>query len=65
MPMSECRCCGGQYQWKWEEAFDKFGFGDGDGQVETDTVEVVLTDAGYTVESDVWGMHNIVIRSIR
>ena len=65
MPVSECHCCGGQYSWKWEEAFDKFGFGDGDGQIETDTVETILTAAGYEVKSDMWGMHNVVIRSIR
>ncbi len=65
MPVSECHCCGGEYRWKWEEAFEKFGFGDGDGQIETGTVEAVLTAAGYEVESDTWGIHNVVIRSIR
>ena len=64
MPVSECRCCGGQYLWKWEEAFDKFGFGDGDGQVETGTVEGVLANAGYAVQSD-GGMHSVYIRSIQ
>lgn len=51
--------------WSWEEAFDKFGFGDGDGVVMTHVVENVLTDAGYTVIAQAWGMHNIVIESIK
>lgn len=65
MPSSKCECCGGTYQWKWEEAFEKFGFGDGEGQVETYAVEVVLTDAGYKVNAEPWGIHNVVIQSIR
>lgn len=64
MPVNECKCCGGEYFWRWEEAFDKFGFGDGDGQVETPTVEAVLENAGFTVKSEPWGMHNTVILSI-
>ena len=51
--------------WSWEEAFDKFGFEDGDGPVMTDVVEAVLTDAGYTVAAEPWGMHNVVIQSIK
>ena len=65
MPTDECHTCGGDYSWSWEEAFDKFGFGDGDGQVETWQVVAVLTDAGYEVESEVWGMHDTVIHSIK
>lgn len=65
MPMSTCHTCGGHYQWNWEDAFDKFGFGDGDGQVETDTVVAVLENAGYRVEAQPWGMHNVVILSIK
>lgn len=51
--------------WTWEEAFDKFGFEDGDGPVMTDVVEAVLTDGGYTVIAEAWGMHNVVIQSIK
>lgn len=51
--------------WSWEEAFDKFGFEDGDGPVMTYVVEAVLTDAGYTVIAEAWGMHNVVIQSIK
>lgn len=65
MPISTCLTCGSSYHWRWEEAFDKFGFGDGDGQVETDTVVAVLENAGYRVEAQPWGMHNVVILSIK
>ena len=65
MVTTECDTCGGQYHWDWTEAFAKFGFGDGDGQVETWQVEAVLTDAGYRVIVDEWGMHNTVITSIK
>ena len=65
MPKDECYCCGGEYLWHWEEAFCKFGFRDGDGQVETGQVEDVLIDAGYSVESCQWGLHNTVILSIK
>ena len=51
--------------WSWEEAFDKFGFEDGDGSVMTDVVESVLRDAGYGVAAEPWGMHNVVIFSIK
>ena len=64
MPVTDCDICGGPYHWKWEEAFDKFGFMDGDGQVETWRVETVLTQAGYEVRAEGWGMHNTVIISI-
>lgn len=50
--------------WTWEEAFDKFGFEDGDGIVMTHVVEAVLTDVGYKVTAEPWGMHNVVITSI-
>ena len=63
--ISTCHTCGHAYRWNWEEAFDKFGFDDGDGQVMTDTVADVLRDAGYAVEAHPWGLHNIVITSIR
>jgi hypothetical protein len=65
MPISTCHTCGGHYQWDWEDAFDKFGFGDGDGQVETDTVVAVLENAGYRVEAQPWGLHNVIILSIK
>ena len=51
--------------WSWEEAFDKFGFEDGDGPVMTDVVEAVLRDVGYSVTAEPWGMHNVVIFSIK
>lgn len=65
MPISDCDHCGGDYHWKWEEAFEKFGFMDGDGQVETWNVEAVLAEAGYEVTVEGWGMHNTVITSIK
>ena len=65
MPISTCHTCGGHYHWDWEDAFDKFGFGDGDGQVETDTVVAVLENAGFSVEANPWGLHNVVITSIK
>ena len=44
---------------------DKFGFGDGDGEVETYKVEEILINARYEVESCQWGLHNIIINSIK
>jgi len=65
MPIDVCENCGGQYSWKWEEAFEKFGFNDSDGQVETNQVATVLIEAGYNVEVSGWGVHNTVIISIK
>lgn len=65
MVKTTCDTCGGEYHWNWTEAFDKFGFNDGDGQVETWQVESVLSEAGYTVKVDGWGLHNTVIISIK
>lgn len=65
MPICTCDTCGGEYCWRWEEAFEKFGFGDGDSQVETYQVESVLSEAGYEVEVEQWGFHNTVIHSIK
>ncbi len=65
MSTTECENCGGQYHWDWTEAFDKFGFGDGDGQIETWQVEAVLTEDGYDVIVEGWGLHNTVITSIK
>ena len=64
MPTEHCDHCGTAYEWKWEEAFEKFGFGDGDAIVHTDDVIQILTDAGYAVESKLWGFHNEIIISI-
>lgn len=64
MPTTECMNCGSDYEWMWEEAFDKFGFDDGNGQIETFQVETVLRNAGYEVES-FQGIHNEVICSIK
>jgi hypothetical protein len=65
MPKTACNNCGGDYFWQWEDAFYKFGFGDGDAQIETDTVWLALENAGYTAVREAWGMHNVVITSIR
>lgn len=65
MPISHCRYCNSEFRWSWEEAFDKFGFGDGDSNVMTEVVAKVLDGAGYAVETSAWGLHNVVIRSIR
>ena len=51
--------------WSWEEAFDKFGFGDGDGIVMTYEVANFIETLGYSVESDVWGWHNTIIKIIK
>jgi hypothetical protein len=65
MPKSQCETCGHIHYWRWEEAFDKFGFNDGDGQIETGQVRAALEDAGYCVDEQPWGCHNIVIVSIK
>lgn len=65
MSTTRCKTCGSDYQWQWEDAFDKFGFGDGDGLVMTEHVAEALRKAGYTVEVEPWGCHNVVITSIR
>lgn len=64
MPKSNCPICGAVHQWRWEEAFDKFGFGDGNGDVQTATVVSVLRQAGYLAVSNRWGLHNDVIDTI-
>jgi hypothetical protein len=64
MPSTECYCCGGTHNWSWTDAFAKFGFNDGDGQIETSEVESVLSDAGYEVRAQGWGLRNTVIVSI-
>ena len=65
MAKTKCDTCGGDYEWQWTEAFDRFGFNDGDGQVETWQVEAILVKAGYCVEVNSWGLHNTIITSIR
>ena len=64
MPTEYCEHCGNNYNWKWEEAFDKFGFNDGYSEIHTCDVVEFLRDAGYTVESGLWGTHNEIIGSI-
>ena len=64
MPTEYCEHCGNNYNWKWEEAFKKFGFNDGDTVVHTDDVVQFLTESGYTVASEPWGLHNEIIMSI-
>ena len=64
MPVDTCDHCGSDYAWNWSEAFDKFGFNDGDGQMMTEEVADVLRQAGYTVATTGWGLHNTVIDSI-
>lgn len=65
MTITTCTCCGGDYHWQWEDAFDKFGFGDGDGIVMTGVVADTLRKAGYEVDHQAFGIHNTVITSIR
>ena len=52
-------------EWKWEEAFDKFGFGDGDGWNGTNRVTDVIDAMGYWTEPDGWGCHNYMIMDIK
>jgi hypothetical protein len=52
-------------EWTWEEAFEKRGFNDGDGEVHTEAVQEIIEEAGYVVVRERWGVHNIVITSIK
>jgi hypothetical protein len=65
MSITTCGHCGAIHHWKWEEAFEKFGFDDGDGIIMTDTVVATLEAAGYAVNAEPWGMHNVIITSIK
>jgi hypothetical protein len=65
MALSLCDHCGNPYTWNWTEAFEKFGFNDGAGPIETPLVESTLRRAGYDVETMQWGLHNLVICSIK
>ena len=60
-----CQSCAALHEWTWAEAFDKFGFGDGDGLVMTSAVADILIAAGYAVEIAHWGLHNVIITSIK
>ena len=60
-----CESCAALHEWTWAEAFDKFGFGDGDGLVMTSAVADILIEAGYAVETAHWGLHNVIITSIK
>ena len=50
--------------WRWEEAFDKFGFEDGDGTIFTDDVANYLQNIGYNLITEGWGCHNTIIVSV-
>ncbi len=65
MITTTCEHCGADHEWKWQDAFDKFGFNDGDGMVMTDHVVTALEAAGYAVVAKPWGMHNTIIWSIK
>lgn len=65
MTMTICKACCSEMHWNWEEAFDKFGFADGDGLVMTEHVAEALRKASYTVKVEPWGLHNVVITSIK
>lgn len=65
MPISNCENCHWEFEWRWEEAFDKFGFDDGACHIETPQVARVLVDAGYEAEYAYLGLHNQVILSIK
>jgi hypothetical protein len=65
MMSTTCEHCGATHEWRWQEAFEKFGFDDGGGLVMTDTVVTALETAGYTVTAKPWGIHNIIITSIK
>ncbi|MGC1507127.1 hypothetical protein [Ketobacter sp.] len=49
----------------WGDAFDKFGFDDGTGLVRTYEVAYCLERAGYKTAIGHYGIHNIVINSIK
>jgi hypothetical protein len=65
MSITHCPSCCQEVRWSWTEAFDKFGFEDGDGLVMTEHVAGTLTIAGYTVETSIWSIHNVIITSIK
>lgn len=65
MSITTCPTCLHEHTWSWEEAFDKFGFEDGDGLVMTGAVAQALRRGGYTVSTEKWGLHNVVIVSLQ
>ena len=65
MPTSTCPYCDSDFHWIWDDAFMKFGFRDGANGFLTEHVAEVLRKAGYTVTVEPWGIHNVVIDSIR
>lgn len=65
MPTTQCHNCHNDYFWTWTDAFNKYGYGDGDAEVMTDNVADELRKAGYNVDTNRWGLHNVVIQSIK
>jgi hypothetical protein len=65
MSITVCPECCNETHWEWDEAFDKFGFNDGDGLVMTEHVAEALRAYGYAVTIEPWGVHNVVINSIK
>jgi hypothetical protein len=52
------------YDWRWEEAFDRFGFDDGDGYCLTQDVANVLENAGCRCCTAQFGAHNTIIHRV-
>lgn len=65
MSITHCPTCCLENLWSWTEAFDKFGFNDGDGIIMTEHVAETLTNAGFTVATQAWSIHNVIITSIK
>ncbi len=65
MSFTTCPTCFNTVDWSWEEAFDKFGFSDGGGMIMTEHVADALRQHGYTVVVQAWGIHNVIITSIK
>lgn len=52
-------------EWNLNDAFNKWGFDDGDSDRNyNETVADVIRELGYTVSTDGWGCHNLVIDEI-
>lgn len=64
MSFSTCPTCLNTVDWSWEEAFDKFGFSDGAFAM-TEHVADALHARGYLVEVEAWGIHNVIVASIK
>ena len=65
MVYAKCINCGHRYHWEWVEAFSKFGFNDGDGIIGTWLIADILAREGYAINIGKWGVHNIMISSLR